>query len=179
VTDREADTEELTEPMSDERTTNREPDRATEPTVVCDMTDAPDSGEQRLQEYARLFAAAYIARERTATGMRWRLRADDGIEAWAKDLAAREKACCAFMTSTISVRGGQVLWDVTTIDDPAARAVLDMYYDLPDAQSTDVDEVHARFVRTTGVPIVITDGSVTRPATPEEIRRGRGQASQA
>ena len=98
------------------------------PAVVCDMTDAPDTGEQRLQEYARLFATAFISRERTSTGMRWRLRADDGIEAWARDLAARENACCAFMTTTVSTVGGEVLWDSTTIDDPAARAVLDLLY---------------------------------------------------
>jgi hypothetical protein len=136
------------------------------------MTDAPDTGGQRLREYARLFATAYISRERTDTGMRWRLRADDGIEAWARDLAARENACCAFMTTTVTTEDGQVLWDSTTIDDPAARAVLDLLYELPEAQLTDVDEVHDHFVRTTGVPIVITEGPVTRPATPEEIRNG-------
>ena len=57
-------------------TENKEqaPRPAPVPAVVCDMTDAPDSGEQRLLEYARLFAAAFIARERTVAGMRWRLR---------------------------------------------------------------------------------------------------------
>jgi hypothetical protein len=144
------------------------------PVVMCDMTDAPDSGEQRLQEYARLFEAAFIARERTGTGMRWRLRADMGIEAWARDLATRENACCAFMTSTVTVTDGQVLWDAITIDDPAAHAVLDLYYDLPDARWVDVDEMHERFVRTTGVPIVMTEGTRTRPVTAEEIRFGRG-----
>jgi hypothetical protein len=148
------------------------------PAVVCDMTDAPDTGEQRLDEYARLFAAAFVARERTDTGMRWRLRAYPGIEVWARDLAARENACCAFLTITITVADGQVLWDTTTIDDPAARAVLDMLYDLPETRFTDVDEAHDRFVRTTGVPIVITDG-ITRPATPEEIRHGRSPLTRA
>ncbi|MCO1659961.1 hypothetical protein [Pseudonocardia humida] len=157
----------------------RTDDRATDspaqpplPAVVCDMTDAPDTGEQRLQEYARLFATAFISRERTSTGMRWRLRADDGIEALARDLAARENACCAFMSTTITTTDGEVLWDSTTIDDPAARAVLDLLHELPEARLTDADEVHERFVRTTGVPIVITDGPVTRRATPEEIRGG-------
>ena len=75
--------------------------------VVCDMSDAPDTGEQGLWEYASLFAAAFIARERTDTRMRWRLRAVRGIEAWARDLAARENACCAFMTSTALLRARQ------------------------------------------------------------------------
>ena len=142
--------------------------------IVCDMTDAPDSGEQRLQEYAHLFAAAFVGRERTeGGGMHWRLRAYPGIDVWARDLAAREMACCAFLTITVTVTDGQVLWESTTIDDPAARAVLDLMYDLPDAELTDVDEVHDRFVRITGVPILVTEGSTTRPATPEEIRSGR------
>jgi hypothetical protein len=124
--------------------------------VVCDLSNAPDSAEQRLDEYRRLFAAAFVSRERTIDGMRWRLRADPGIEAWAHDLAARENACCAFMTNTISVDGGQVVWDATTIDDPSAHAVLDLFFDLPDARWTDVDEVRQRFALT-GVPIVDGD----------------------
>jgi hypothetical protein len=153
--------------------TNEAHPTAAVPAVMCDMTDAPDTGEQRLQEYARLFAAAFVDRERTeGGGMRWRLRAYPGIEVWARDLAAREAACCAFLTITVTVADGQVLWETTTIDDPAARAVVDMLYDLPETRFTDVDEAHDRFVRTTGVPIVITEGGVTRPATPEEIRHG-------
>jgi hypothetical protein len=141
--------------------------------VVCDMTNAPDSAEQRLDEYARLFAAAFASKERTIDGVRWRLRADPGVEAWAQDLAARENACCAFMTNTISVAGGHVLWDATTttIDDPSARAVLDLFFALPDARWTDVADVHERLALS-GVSIVIVDGTVIRPATPEEIRSG-------
>jgi hypothetical protein len=95
------------------------------------MSGAPDTGAQRMAEYARLFAAAFVSRERVGAGIRLRLRADPGIEEWARDLAARENACCAFMTTTVAVADGQVLWDATTIDDPAARAVLDLMYDLP------------------------------------------------
>jgi len=97
------------------------PATAQEPTIVCDMTDAPDTGQERLAEYARLFDSALISRERTPGAMRWWLRNDEGIEAWAKDLAARENACCAFMTTTVTVAGDRVLWESTTLDDPAAR----------------------------------------------------------
>jgi hypothetical protein len=141
------------------------------PAVACDMTNAPDSAEQRLDEYARLFDAAFISRERTSVNVRWRLRDTPGIEVWARDLAARENACCAFMTHTISRVDGQVLWDTTTIDDPAARAVLDLFYDLPEHRWADVDAVHERFVEDSGIPVVIVEGSVTRPATLEEIRQ--------
>ena len=101
------------------------------PAVVCDLTDAPDTAEERLREYGRLLAAALVTRERTADGVRWRLRAGDGVEEWARDLAARENACCAFMTHTVTVEGDHVVWDSMTIDDPAAHAVLDLFHDLP------------------------------------------------
>ena len=143
------------------------------PPVVCDMTNAPDSAEQRLNEYARLFDSAFISRDRTADAVRWRLHAAPGIEAWARDLAARENACCAFMTITITVLDEQVLWESTTIDDPVARSVLDLYYDLPETRWTDVDAVNERFVEASGVPGLIVEGAMTRPATLEEIRDRR------
>ena len=46
------------------------------PPVVCDMTSAPDTGVERLAEYARLFETAYLGRDRDHTGARWLLRAD-------------------------------------------------------------------------------------------------------
>src|SRR2546421_11443565 len=74
-------------------------DPARQLAIVCDMTGAPDTGQERLAEYARLFDSALISRERTPEAMRWWLRNDEGTEAWAQDLAARENACCAFMTT--------------------------------------------------------------------------------
>jgi len=97
--------------------------------IVCTLTD--DDARERLGAYARLFAAAFDGRERTASGMRWWLRAEPGIGEQARDLAARENACCAFLRNTITETGDRVRWDVTTVDDPAARAVVDFFYDLP------------------------------------------------
>ena len=71
--------------------------------IVCTLTD--DDARERLAEYARLFAAAYAGRERTAAGMRWSLRADPGVAEWARDLAARERACCAFLTIAVTEAG--------------------------------------------------------------------------
>ncbi len=100
--------------------------------IVCDMTGAPDTGAERLAEYSRLFAAAYVGRERLSAGvMRWRFRADPGIEVWARDLATRENACCGFMHTTVSQRGGEVIWEASTVDDPDAHRVLDLMYELP------------------------------------------------
>ena len=83
--------------------------------IVCDMTGAPDTGPERLREYQRLFSQALIGREKTATGICFRLWAQPGTEAWVRDLAAREKACCAFFTFTITTLGAQNV-DLTDID---------------------------------------------------------------
>jgi hypothetical protein len=112
--------------------------------IVCDMSTAPDTGPQRLAEYDRLFSSHLLGRERTGEGIRFRLRTDPGVEVWVRDLAAREKACCAFLDSHIVVEGDQVLWDITTIDDDIAQAILDDYYDLPDTAGTDPDELERR-----------------------------------
>jgi hypothetical protein len=97
--------------------------------IVCKLTDG--DARERLDQYARLFAAAFDGRERTASGMRWWLKAYPGIAERARDLVARENACCAFLRNTITETGGRVRWDMATIDDPAARAVVDWFYDLP------------------------------------------------
>jgi hypothetical protein len=112
--------------------------------IVCDMSTAPDTGPQRLAAYDRLFSTHLLGRERRGDGIRFRLRADAGVEALVRDLAAREKACCAFLDSQITVERGQVLWDITTIDDEIARAILDDYYELPNSAGTDADELQRR-----------------------------------
>jgi hypothetical protein len=100
--------------------------------IACDMTGAPDTGPERAREYQRIFSQALVGRERIAGGIRFRFRDQPGIEAWVRDLAAREKACCPFFTSSITAPGEEVRWDVTVIDDDIARAILDEFYALPD-----------------------------------------------
>jgi hypothetical protein len=113
--------------------------------VVCDMSSATDTPEQRLDEYHRLFAQALISRERTGNGVRFRLRAEDGVESWVRDLAAREKACCAFFAFEITVVAGEVVWDAEVIDNDTARAVLDEFYALAGNGATSVADLRARF----------------------------------
>jgi hypothetical protein len=108
---------------------------ATTDRIACDMTGAPDTPEERMAEYDRLFAQTFAGRERTAEGIRFRLRADDGVEAWVRDLMAREKACCPFFDFTVTTVGDEVHWDAWVVDDDTARAVLDQFYDLPDTAS--------------------------------------------
>jgi hypothetical protein len=108
------------------------------PAIACDLTDAPDTAEERMAEYARLFARALAGRERTDEGVRLRFRADEGVEAWVRDLAVREKACCPFYNFTVSATGGEVWWDVSLVDgvadgdDQTTRTLLDTYYHAPD-----------------------------------------------
>ena len=65
-----------------------------------------------------------------------------------------------------------VIWHATTIDDPSARAVLDLFYELPASRWNTVDAVEERW-QELAVPILIRDGDRTRVATREEIRTGR------
>jgi hypothetical protein len=131
--------------------------------IVCDMSTAPDTGPQRLAEYDRLFSDHLLGRERSGEGIRFRLRADPGVEVWVRDLAAREKACCAFLDSQIVVEGGQVVWDITTIDDDIARAILDDYYDLPNSAGADADELERR-LSAKGLQFISTPGSTVTQA---------------
>jgi len=114
--------------------------------VACDMTTARDTPQQRLAEYRKLFAEALVGRERTEVGIRFRFRADPGVEAWIRDLAEREKACCAFFAFTIAVTSGEVLWDAAVIDNDAARAILDEFYRLPETVAEGVEALQERYV---------------------------------
>ena len=108
------------------------------PAIACDLTDAPDTAEERMAEYSRLFAQALAGRDRTGEGVRLRFRAGEGIEAWVRDLAVREKACCPFYNFAVSITGGEVWWDVRLVDgvadgeEHATRTLLDTYYYAPD-----------------------------------------------
>jgi hypothetical protein len=103
--------------------------------IVCDMSTAKDTEEERLAEYRRLFASALTGRDRVGDAIRFRFRAD--AEEWVRDLAAREKACCAFYDFTIAVEGAEVWWDCTAPAD--ARPVLDEFHALPDMLAADPD----------------------------------------
>lgn len=98
--------------------------------IACDMSNARDTPEERLAEYRRLFAEALFARERTAVGIRFRFRAEPGVEEWVRDLAAREKACCPFFGFDIAAEEGEIRWDAAVPDTDEARAVLEDFYAL-------------------------------------------------
>lgn len=68
-----------------------------------------------------LFTTAMTGRERTEDGIRFRFRADPGLEDRVRDLAAREKACCAFFSFDITAHGDEVWLDASVVDDDLAR----------------------------------------------------------
>jgi hypothetical protein len=106
------------------------------PPIACDMSSAPDTLAERLEEYRRLFAGFLVGREQSAAGIRFRFRGDPGVEAWVRDLAAREKACCAFFNIAVAATGDEVRWDMSVIDDDMARLILADFYRLPEALAT-------------------------------------------
>jgi hypothetical protein len=140
-------------------------DHTTNPPIVCDMTDAPDTTQERLADYERLYTHHLVGRERTDAGIRFRLRADDGVEAFVRDLAAREKACCAFIDYDVARHGDDVHWDIRVVDDDIARQVLEELYQLPDTLGAGAEALFDRFP----APIVIRDGDTLRPASRQEI----------
>jgi hypothetical protein len=136
--------------------------------IVCDMTDAPDPTDERLAEYRRLFGTDLIGRERTEAGIRFRFAARDGLVAEIRDLAAREKACCAFFDFDIREHGDEITWDASVVDDPIARQILDEYYTLPDTITGSVADLFDRFADS-GLEIVVDDNGVMRPANNADL----------
>ena len=94
--------------------------------IVCDMTDAPDTTEERLAEYRRLFGNDLIGRERTENGIRFRFSLRDGLAAEIRDLAAREKACCAFFDFTLHLTPSALHLEVRA-PESAAKVLADLF----------------------------------------------------
>ena len=101
--------------------------------VACTLTGTPGAFAERMAEYRRLFQDHLTGRSRTAPGIRFRFRAAPGVEEWVRDLARREKACCAFFDFTVTAAGQEIRWDAAVADDEPARQALDEFYRLPDS----------------------------------------------
>jgi hypothetical protein len=141
---------------------------ATTPPIVCDMTDARDTAADRIAEYERLFSEALVGRERTDEGIRFRFRADPGVEDWVRDLAAREKACCAWRELDIAVQDGEVWWDERALEDEIAQQFLEDFFGLPDMISAGAAAVMEHFAGD-GQHVMVRDNGTLRPATPAEL----------
>jgi hypothetical protein len=87
--------------------------------------------------FRRLFAQSLLGRSRTPDSIRFRFRAGPGVEDWVRDLARREKACCAFFDFTVDADSHEVRWEARVADDEAARQALASFYRLADATARD------------------------------------------
>jgi hypothetical protein len=103
------------------------------PPVACTLSGTPGAFAERMAEYRLLFAQHLAGRSQSGTGITFRFRAAPGVEDWVRDLARREKACCAFFDFTVTASGREVRWDVAVAGDEAARRVLAGFYRLADA----------------------------------------------
>jgi hypothetical protein len=97
------------------------------------MRGTPGALAGRMDEYRRLFRQHLAGRSQTAAGISFRFRAGPGVEDWVRDLARREKECCAFFEFTVTADGQEVRWDAAVTGGEAARQALDGFYRLPDA----------------------------------------------
>ena len=100
--------------------------------VACTLTGTPGAFAERMAEYRRLFQDHLTGRSRTAPGIRFRFRAEPGVEDWVRDLARRETACCGFFVFTVTADGQEIRWDAAVAGDETARQALDEFYRLPD-----------------------------------------------
>jgi hypothetical protein len=129
------------------------------------MTTATDTPQERLAEWGRLFDRALAGRERTTDAVVWRFTAHTGVEAWARDLAEREAACCAFLTFTVTAQDGQVIYRIEGDSDPIVQAALDEINDVPNHIAAGIPGLWERLHRA-GFDIRTSDDGAVTTATP-------------
>jgi hypothetical protein len=87
--------------------TNWVPEACTLPTTEVPL---------RAAEFDRLFTERLLAAERIGeTELRLRLTGGEPTAAWARDLAAREAACCSFFTFDIRREDELHVWMTVTV----------------------------------------------------------------
>jgi hypothetical protein len=129
------------------------------------MTTAADTPQERLAEWGRLFDHALAGRERTTDAVIWRFTAHAGVEAWARDLAEREAACCGFLTFTVTAQGGQVLYRIEGASDRMVQAALDEINDIPDHIAAGIPGLRER-LRRAGFDLRTSDDGAVTTVTP-------------
>lgn len=77
----------------------------------------------RVAEFDDLFASVTAVERLTPTLLRLDLAGDDGLLETARDLAARETACCSFFTFTIEGTDQNLTLDISV--PPDRRDILD------------------------------------------------------
>jgi hypothetical protein len=116
--------------------------------IVCDMSAASDTPDERLAEWARLFERSLLRRERRPDALVFVFGADSGTRETAEELARREAACCPFLDYRVETIGDEVIWTVTNAITGDQResvdAMLDAVHDLPEHAGSDMDRLLGR-----------------------------------
>ena len=131
------------------------PPRADAP-IACDMSTAPDTPDQRLARYRRLFDDALVRRERPAHAVVFVLRSTPGTRETVEELARREALCCPFMDYRVETTGDEVIYMITNpIEDDDVDTMLDAIFTLPEHAGSGMDGLLGR-IADGGVEIVET-----------------------
>ena len=112
--------------------------------IVCDVTTAADTPEDRLAEYGQLFAHALVDSSRTARSTVFQFAAKPGVREWILDLVTRESACCRFLSYSITGNDDRIEWATSGDDTAAVRAILDEIHAAPAMLATTTTESQAR-----------------------------------
>jgi hypothetical protein len=109
--------------------------------IVCDMSSAEDSPDERLREYGQLFERALRRRERRGDSVVFVFRATPDTRRAVESLARREAACCPFLDYRVETVDDEVLYTITNPITGEGRAAvdvgLDAIYALPDHAGSD------------------------------------------
>jgi hypothetical protein len=120
--------------------------------IACDMNGAPDTPDERLAEYGRLFAHALIDRQRSADAVEFTFTAKPGVAEWIFDLARRESACCPFFSYNVAVTQDRIVWRTSSQAGPEVQAFLDEFHALPEHLKDGLEGLFSR-LRDRGVAI--------------------------
>jgi hypothetical protein len=109
--------------------------------IVCDMSTAEDTPDERLREYGQLFERALLRRERRADSLVFSFRATPGTRRAVEGLARREAACCPFLDYRVETLDDEVIYTITNTGSGEGRASVDVMFDalyaLPDHAGSD------------------------------------------
>ena len=100
--------------------------------IACDLTDAPDTPDERIAEYGRLFQRALAGRERTADAVELTGSPRSPVSPSGSPTSReREGACCPFMSHHVARRHARHLASGSQAG-PAAQATLDEFHAFPE-----------------------------------------------
>ena len=110
--------------------------------IVCDMSAAEDTPDERIAEWGELFDRALLGRERRPDSVVLSFKDESGTREQVEDLARRDHACCPFLDYRIETTGEGVRLTTSNVVTGEERASIDVFldtlYDLPDQTRPDM-----------------------------------------